>query len=158
MTTSGIYERVLVAIDGSPGAAYALRHAIGLASRSPAALRLVHVLDIGWLAFAPELALHTERIAAAKRAAGEAVLAQAQSEARAAGLDASAALLETGSPREDLAAAIAAEADRWKADVVVVGTQGHRALGRVVLGSVAERLARRSPVPLLLVPGDATGT
>jgi nucleotide-binding universal stress UspA family protein len=42
-------------------------------------------------------------------------------------------------------------------DLVVVGTHGRRGLDRYVLGSVAERLVRTSPVPVLTVRGPADG-
>lgn len=41
-------------------------------------------------------------------------------------------------------------------DLVVMGTHGRTGLPRVLLGSVAERMARLAPVPLLLVRGDDT--
>jgi nucleotide-binding universal stress UspA family protein/predicted phosphoribosyltransferase len=41
------------------------------------------------------------------------------------------------------------------ADLVILGTHGRRGLARAVLGSVAERVVRTSPVPVLTVPGDA---
>ena len=49
--------------------------------------------------------------------------------------------------------AIVAEAERTEADLVVVGTR-RRGLRRLVLGSVAEGVARRSPCPVLVVLPD----
>jgi nucleotide-binding universal stress UspA family protein len=37
--------------------------------------------------------------------------------------------------------------------VVVLGTHGRRGLARALLGSVAEKVVRLSPVPVLAVPG-----
>ena len=39
------------------------------------------------------------------------------------------------------------------ADLIVLGTHGRRGLRRAVLGSDAEQVVRRSPVPVLLVRG-----
>jgi hypothetical protein len=46
---------------------------------------------------------------------------------------------------------IVTEAGAWPADLVVLGTHGRRGIGRVVLGSSAENVLRRSPIPVLLV-------
>lgn len=46
---------------------------------------------------------------------------------------------------------VAAEAAKWPADVIVIGTHGRRGIGRMVLGSSAEHVLRLSPVPVLLV-------
>jgi nucleotide-binding universal stress UspA family protein len=50
-------------------------------------------------------------------------------------------------------AAILAEARRATADVIVVGSRGHGALGRFVLGSVSRGLVRQSSIPVLVVKG-----
>ena len=45
------------------------------------------------------------------------------------------------------------EANRWPADLIVIGTHGRRGIRRVFLGSVAEGLARISSKPVLLIRG-----
>ena len=42
------------------------------------------------------------------------------------------------------------------ADLVVIGTHGRRGLARVFLGSVAEKVVRTSPVPVLTIPHHST--
>lgn len=44
-----------------------------------------------------------------------------------------------------------AQAKDWPADLIVLGTHGRRGLTRLVMGSDAERVLRRSPVPVLMV-------
>lgn len=64
--------------------------------------------------------------------------------ATAAGVGADTVLVE----------AVAEAARPWKADLVVVGTQGRRGVGRMLLGSGAEQLIRRAPVPVLVIRSE----
>ena len=44
--------------------------------------------------------------------------------------------------------------DELRPDLVVLGTHGRRGLRHAVLGSVAEKVVRLSPVPVLTVRGS----
>lgn len=57
-----------------------------------------------------------------------------------------------GSPTER----ILCEIKDLEVDLVVLGTHGRRGIARAVMGSVAETVVRRSPVPVLTV-GAAAG-
>ena len=46
---------------------------------------------------------------------------------------------------------VLAEAAQRHADVIVMGTHGRSGLAHLVMGSVAERVLRQSPVPVLTV-------
>ena len=69
-----MYSRILVAVDGNPTSEQALQHAIGLAKDFSAALRVVHVVDMGALPLGPELAIDIGAVTKARRAAGERVI------------------------------------------------------------------------------------
>ena len=57
------------------------------------------------------------------------------------------------SGRSGIAAhAIAEAAEKDGADLIVVGTRGHTAIGGLLLGSVTQRLLQVSPCPVLAVP------
>ncbi|GBD31051.1 hypothetical protein HRbin32_02168 [bacterium HR32] len=51
-----------------------------------------------------------------------------------------------------MAQAILDAAERYRADLIVMGTHGRTGLPRVLLGSVAETVLRRASVPVLVVP------
>jgi nucleotide-binding universal stress UspA family protein len=142
------YARILAGVDGSEQGEHALRHAAGLAKALGAELRIVHVVDMGVLPAAPELALDVERLQKARRAEGERLLAAAQSQA---GMPAQARLLETATPGQRVTTVLAEEAASWPADLIVLGARGRGGLERLLLGSVADGVARRSRVPVLLV-------
>ncbi len=148
-----MYSRILVAIDGSAGAAHALRHAVGLAKGLSARLRIIHVVDIGLMPYGPELSIDIDALLDARRAAGEKILAAARDSVQAPEIEVETRLLDTATPVQHVAAAIAgAAAASWPADLLVLGTHGRRGMERWLLGSVAEGTARRSTVPVLLVP------
>ena len=44
---------------------------------------------------------------------------------------------------------------RWRADLIVMGTHGRRGVNRLLLGSSAELVVRNSTIPVLLIPGEA---
>jgi nucleotide-binding universal stress UspA family protein len=147
-----MYVRILAGVDGSSQGDHALRHAAALAKAYGAELRIVHVVYMGWLPLAPELALDVERLAKARRAEGETLLASAVELAQAAGVTAQASLVETATPAQHPAAALVEEATSWSADVMVLGARGRSRLEHLLLGSVADGVARRSTIPVLLVP------
>jgi nucleotide-binding universal stress UspA family protein len=147
-----MYSRILIAVDGSPTSEHALRHAIGLAKDLSATLRIVHIIDMGVLPVGPEIAIETGAIMKARRAAGEKMVQSARDTARAAGIEAETRLVETGAPTQRIASVIADEAKSWPADLVITGTHGRSGVARMLVGSVAEGVARVSPAPVLLVP------
>jgi nucleotide-binding universal stress UspA family protein len=146
-----LYSRILVGIDGSPHGEHALAHAVFLARVSSARLRIVHVVDMGWLPLGTELAMHTAEICRARRAHGEALLAVAADAARKAGVEVEPSLVETSAPLQQVAAVLVSEAAAWRADLMVLGGRGGGQVERMLLGSVADGVARRASVPVLLV-------
>ena len=55
-----------------------------------------------------------------------------------------------GTPVDQILATVA----EHKIDLVVLGTHGRGMVGHLLLGSVAERVVRRSPVPVLTLHGE----
>jgi len=154
-----MYSRILAAVDGSDASTHALTHAIELARHLSAALRIVHVVDMDWLPVGPELAIDTGALRAARRDAGERILAAARESAQQAGLEADAALIETGTPTQHVGESLVEDAGRWQADLVVLGTHGRRGFRHLLLGSVSESVTRHSAIPMLLIPShDARAT
>ncbi len=147
-----MYSKILVAVDESNTSLHALKHAIELARKLSATVRMVHVLDMSWLPIGPELAIDTGALSEARRGVGEKILAAARDTVQQAGFEAEAVLLETETPIQQIAEVISREASRWGADLVVMGTHGRRGFQHLMLGSVAERMARLSSGPVLLIP------
>lgn len=149
------YKRILVPVDGSAASAKGLREAIGLAQQAGARLRLLHVVEEYTAFAAPEVGVDVGPLLEAMKRAGRKTLARIERAARAkAGrLRLDTVLVEDYGGR--VADAIVAQARRWRADVIVIGTHGRRGLQRALVGSDAELVVRYSPVPVLLVPSRA---
>jgi nucleotide-binding universal stress UspA family protein len=145
------YRRIVVAVDGSPTSMKGLREAIRLAKDGSAQLVLVHVVNefvafANLDGFAPGVDL-----VPSLREGGRRILAKAKALADKQRVRARTVMRETlGGPAADT---IVREARKQRADVIVLGTHGRRGLRRAVLGSDAEQVVRRSPVPVLLVRG-----
>ena len=144
------YKRILVPVDGSATSSKGLHEAIELAKAQGASLRLVHVADEHSIAvMGIEYAAGMDELMQSVTAAGRNVLRNAERVVRRAGLEPTAAMLETLTG--PVADPIVAEAKKWRADLIVIGTHGRRGMRRLVMGSDAEQIVRLSPVPVLLV-------
>ena len=58
------------------------------------------------------------------------------------------ALLRYGSPAAEILKAVSEQS----AQIVIMGSQGRGFVNESLLGSVSHNIARRSPVPVLLIP------
>ncbi len=57
-------------------------------------------------------------------------------------------LLRTGSP----AKTIIKEAEKQSVDLIIVGSHGHGALQKILIGSTSESILKKSKIPVLLIP------
>jgi nucleotide-binding universal stress UspA family protein len=55
-------------------------------------------------------------------------------------------------PEGSAADLIIEQASRWHADMIVMGSHGHGAIGQLALGSVVSRVLANTPVPVVVVP------
>ena len=144
-----MFQRIVVPLDGSELSERALPQAEELARRTGVPIHILRVVDLGkvmgqgaWTFGAAPAALQQavdeeERIAREYVARTEQVLS-------GGGLTASGELRHGVAEREIVAATC-------RDDLVVMATHGRGGLPRWYLGSVAEEVARRSPVPVMLV-------
>jgi nucleotide-binding universal stress UspA family protein len=145
-----MYAKILVPVDAGRTAQAGLDQAIRLAVLCGAQLQLLHVADE--LPFTPEGVVHEAQpsaVASPAIARGHALLAGLQARVSRDHLAAEVVLVE-GSGRP-LHAVVIDHAQRWGAELIVLGTHGRRGVERLLAGSVAEQVVRHSDVPVLLV-------
>jgi len=140
-----MYKLILIPVDGSESSRQALEEGLLLAAEQHAAVRLLHVCEsMGHVVIGGVADLDQ-----AVRQKGELVLWEATERSGAYGVKATTALVEAGERR--VAAAIVDEAESAGADLIAMGTHGRRGFEKLLLGSVAEGVARRAGVPVLLI-------
>jgi nucleotide-binding universal stress UspA family protein len=138
-----IFEKILLATDGSPHAQAALGCARDLALRDGARVIVVHAFEPipSYLGTPVE-----DRTIARHIRAGEEIAGAAAGQLREAGVDVLVELLE-GPPAD----AILNVADVRQCDLIVMGTRGHGRVASLLLGSVSHRVLSQARAPVLVV-------
>ncbi|HEY3061904.1 MAG TPA: universal stress protein [Chloroflexota bacterium] len=143
---------LLVPVDGTPGGALALGHAVGLARSTGARLVLLEVvvpiplwLYSAGLGAAPNVPIDPSWDDDALRSAQSYVDALAR-RLRDVGIAA-----EAKAGAGDVVRTIEEEADRIDADLIVIATHARVGAARATLGSTADALVRTAKRPVLLV-------
>ena len=135
-------------VDFSDSSARALHHASDLTAESGGSLIVIHVVsaDYGWLGIGRAESRDLDR--SLQRQAADRLRAFAD---EYVGHDVAAALeIRIGQPAEEIVAA----ARESKCDSIVLSTRGLTGLDRHLIGSVADRVARLAPCPVVLMrPG-----
>jgi len=141
------FARILVPTDFSAGSERAWAAARRLAARLGAELVLVHVLvEAPPYSEGPFTMKQARGVFDAARDWAEKTLGEWAATATAAAISARWVLL-TGVPYKEIVGAAASE----RADLIVIGTHGRGGLDRALLGSVADRVIRLAPCPVVTV-------
>ncbi len=160
-----MFTRVIVPLDGSELAERALPYAVAIAQKFNAALVLVRACD------GPARAAQVLALSEAGAGVGGVIdpssvqavteAAQLETEDAARYLESVAARLAQQGLQAEMQVVDARPADAILASVpdegsalIVMSTHGRSGLQRLVMGSVAEDVLHRSPVPVLLVRGS----
>ena len=145
-------KNVLVGTDFSTGSRSAIRLAAAIARAHGSRLVIAHVVHTDpagdYVVRRKDVTGDDLRVEGAR-----ARLERLAKPIRASGL-AVETVVTTGKPYADLLGV----AERFKADLLVVGTRGLGRVQRFLLGSTAERLVRAAPMPVLVAKGTAKAT
>jgi nucleotide-binding universal stress UspA family protein len=138
-------KRIICGYDGSHEAMKAAQFAADLARKYEGVLTLLYVVQPVPPPF--EGGLLTADLVARKRVAAEKELASASFEVEKAIGVAPKLEVRAGNPAYEITEAASA----LGADLIVVGSRGRGAVKRLLLGSVADRVAHLATVPVLIV-------
>jgi len=138
-------QHLLVPTDFSPYAEDALAYAIALARALRARVTLLHVISAMYWATGEMPGALSASLMEELESVAQQSLEQAFQRVRAAGLEGEVVVLH-GSPFEGI---VSAARDQG-VDLIVMGSHGRTGLPHLLLGSVAERVVRLAPCPVLV--------
>ncbi len=135
---------ILVPTDFSEGSTRALRQAERLARALEEKILLIHV--IGPVSYFVSESIQWADLYERMASSVQPMLEKLVQGIEEKGIEISAELIQ-GTPYEE----IARKAEEEKVDMIVMGTHGRTGLPHLFLGSVAERVLRTAPCPVLTV-------
>lgn len=146
-----MYKRIVVAVDGSETSGKALDEATKLAREMSSIILLLHVCEempIMWEPDGMNMILMQNSLKAVADA-GKELLDVHRKQLEEQGMTVETKLVETYGGR--IGSVISEEAQKWNADLLVVGTHGRKGIAHFLIGSVAEDITRTASIPVLLV-------
>lgn len=138
-----MYDNILLPVDGSEGMDEVVDHAEQLAAEHDATLHTLHVTNTASLADLP-MDSSWEGVSQALKEQGQQAIANVESMIE--NVEIETTVLD-GSPSKE----IIRYAEENNCDCIVMGTHGRSGVDRLLLGSVAERVVRGSPVPVMTI-------
>ena len=137
------YTDILVPTDGSEASEAAIGPAVDIASTYDARLHALSVIDT----MAMGVDIRTGAVLEALEESAQSAVQTIEERATQASVSAVETAIEHGSPYRGIRSYV----DEYDIDLVVMGTHGRRGIERYLLGSVAEKTVRTSPVPVMTV-------
>jgi nucleotide-binding universal stress UspA family protein len=149
-----MFERILIAIDGSKNSEKAGKAGVELAKLSGGKVIILYVADVGkyispaglispFGGVSPDA---IDTVLAGIREVGERATLQMSEVAKASGVPNERLIVEGNPPTE-----ILKTAEDKQIDVIVIGSIGKTGLEKFLMGSVAEKVVHNSKLPVLVV-------
>jgi nucleotide-binding universal stress UspA family protein len=145
------FHKILCPVDFSAGSLHAMQLAVRIATASDAELVLSHAWHLPAVAYGGEYPVAPEAIQTLIDD-DERGLLEAARDAAALGAKRVKTAFTSGMPWEQITEMLRADP---AFDLVVMGTHGRTGVGRILLGSVTERVVRHSPCSVLAVRDGA---
>ena len=141
------FKRILVPVDFSPHSEEAIRYAVDVAQKYDGTLTLAHVYQPIAYSVPDGLVFYTPAQLGELLSELERQLEQMRVQAEKAGALRVESKMLQGVPSDE----VAALAKEGGYDLIVMGTHGRTGLRHALMGSVAERVLRSAPCPVLTV-------
>lgn len=151
-----MYQRILLAVDGSRSSDLALSQAVIIARATGAEVKVLYVVDDSDVYFEASY-FDPRELVENLIAHGRKALDAATARLTEAGIRSTAQLDEKPVAPGRISTTIVTEADAWNADLIVMGTHGRRGVRRLLMGSVSEGVLARASKPVLLIRSETEG-
>ncbi|QUN30553.1 universal stress protein [Cupriavidus sp. KK10] len=151
-----MYQRILLAVDGSRSSDLALSQATIIAKATGAEVKALFVVDDSDVFFEASY-FNPKELIDNITAHGRKALDAASARLSEAGVRNSVKLDEKPVAPGRISLTIVTEADAWNADLIVLGTHGRRGVRRLLMGSVSEGVLAKTSKPVLLVRSEVEG-
>jgi nucleotide-binding universal stress UspA family protein len=148
---SDFYRNIVIATDGSENTENAISHGIEIAKLTGANVFALHVVNTSPI-ISDNWTISRENIYEILRSEGEKAVSEVKKLGEASGVKIKEIILD-GYPGNG----IIDFAENNNIDLIVMGTLGKTGLDRLLIGSVAEKVARGSKVPVMVVRGKSEG-
>lgn len=142
------FRKILVPVDFSETSNFALDYAIDMATKLGASVTVMHAFELPIYGFPDDALVASAEVAPGIVNGSTQALAATLADRKKSGVTLESALRQGPADKEIVDLARLAGAD-----LIVMGTHGRRGLARALLGSVAEKVVRTAPCPVLTVHG-----
>lgn len=141
-----VFERIIVPVDGSGVAKRAAQKALALAQATNIPVVALHVMNVPDLPsfYAYPGAIRYQEMREYIQREGQFYLEEIEHLGNQMGVPIEKKLLE-GHPAEEIIR------EAGEGDLIVMGSKGRTGLDRLLMGSVAENVARHAPCPVMIV-------
>jgi len=141
-----MFHKILVATGGSPWSNQAVAYAIEMAKDYTLPLIILHVVAETPPYFIAEAGTPPESLLADSEAEGRRILSDAAAMATEAGVTYSTELVWGRVPE-----VVCRVADEQECDLIIVGSRALKGFKRLMIGSISNAIASKSPCPILIV-------
>ena len=143
---ANVFERIIVPVDGSEVAKRAAKKALALAQATDIKVVALHVMNVPDLpsSYAYPGAIGYQEMHDFIQKEGQLYLDEIEQLGNQMGVTVSKKLLE-GHPAEEIIK------EAKEGDLIVMGSKGRTGLDRLLMGSVAENVARHASCPVMIV-------
>ena len=145
-----MFKKIYTPIDNSDVSDKVLREAIALAKSNGATLRVSHVVNLEQITFGIEMVGVAELKDTLLGIANK-LVNHVQELLKSSGIENSAEVVLLENYGSDLATLIVEDANKWGADLFVLGSHHLGSFSHYITGGVVEDIAHDSEIPILLI-------